>query len=116
MIYFKRITLTTMMVLAAVTMILLGIGSAPVLAGDYPTKSIEMVANTARTHFCHLQSSFRRAGFSPPDLAANPLYVMVRDHVMSAHGRDGKCVLIGDGLFLAENADGIVDRMRGNTG
>ncbi len=39
-----RITMTTMMALATVTMVLLGIGSGPVLAGDYPTKSIEMVA------------------------------------------------------------------------
>ena len=42
--YCKRITLTAMMALAAATMVLTGIGSAPVLAADYPTKSIEMVA------------------------------------------------------------------------
>ena len=44
MTYCKRITLTAMMALAAATLVLAGIGIAPVLAADYPTKSIEMVA------------------------------------------------------------------------
>jgi len=44
MTHYYRITLTTIMALATVSMILLGISNGPVLAADYPTKSIEMVA------------------------------------------------------------------------
>ena len=43
MTHYYRITLTTIVALATVSMIL-GISNGPVLAADYPTKSIEMVA------------------------------------------------------------------------
>ena len=39
-----RITSRTMMALATVSLILLGVSNGPVLAADYPTKSIEMIA------------------------------------------------------------------------
>jgi putative tricarboxylic transport membrane protein len=40
----NRIMLRTMMALATVSLILLGVSNGPVLAADYPTKSVEMVA------------------------------------------------------------------------
>jgi putative tricarboxylic transport membrane protein len=44
MTHYYRITLTTIVALVTVSMILLGISNGPVLAADYPTKSVEMVA------------------------------------------------------------------------
>ena len=44
MTHYNRITLTTLIALATVAIILLGISSGSVLAGDYPAESIEMVA------------------------------------------------------------------------
>ena len=40
----KRFALTTMLALATVTMVFLGIGNGPVLAAGYPDKAIEMIA------------------------------------------------------------------------
>jgi len=44
MTHYYRIKLTTIVALVTVSMILLGISNGPVLAADYPTKSVEMVA------------------------------------------------------------------------